>query len=436
MTPEHSKSFFATIDDHALSLVETLHTTVAHLAQAAQQDLLSIHIASLLQEHAFTIQQVDNESHRIYGKYATKETHTLLLFSHCPPQRDALTRWGAFVIRLLTFALYHKTIGSIPLNIIWLIDVEEHNENDEEPSQWLAKNRLLLQADGCLYDMQNDVSLPAPCLAFGMKGVLSIEISVETASHEQHAIHSAILPDAAWRLTWALNCLKNAHEEIHIEGFYETLVPMEDEEIELLRSMQHGEQALKQHLNVDEFLLHLHGFQLYYTYLLLPTCTVISLHSGSTHATPHTIPSFAKASLDIHLVPDQAPEDIYNKLRKHLDLQGFQDVQVKVLASRSPQYTSLRNPFAKHIYECAYALYGESMSLFPLMPQQTAYYPFKSLLAIPVVYTQIGYVQDQLYEHDTVTPVADKERQMQFLMNGMKHTVMVIEGVAYPPDTA
>ena len=369
MTLEHDKNFFASIDAQTVSLMETLHETVAQLARAAQEeDTLTTYISSLLQQHAFTRLQVDSGQRLLYGTHVTKETKTLLLFSSCSPQPNALARWGAFVTRLLTFALYHKAIGSIPLNVVWLVDIETHTENDEEPSRWLAKNRALLQADDCIYDMPNDTSLPTPCLALGMKGLLRVEIGVETASQGQHILDGAILPNAAWRLTWALNSLKDAREEIHIEGFYETVAPMEDEEITLVRNMLDGEQVLKQQLNVDEFLLHLHGFQLYYTYLLLPTCTVTSIHSGSIVATSDTLPSFAKASLDIHLVPDQEPEDIYEKIRKHLDEQGFQDVSVKVLATRSPQHTALRHWFAQTVCKSAYEVYGENLPIFPLMP--------------------------------------------------------------------
>jgi len=435
MTPEQYKNFFAAIDDHALSLTERLHTTVAQLAQTAQEGTLSTYISSLLQQQAFTRLQVDNGHYLLYGTYATKETKTLLLFSSCPPRQDALARWGTFVTRLLTFALYHKTIGSIPLNIVWLIDTEAHNENDEAPSQWLTKNQALLQVSGCCYDIPNDTFLPTPCLALGMKGLLRVEIGVETAAQNHHVLEGAILPDAAWRLTWALNSLKDAREEIHIEGFYETVAPLEDEEIALLRNMQDGEQVLKQQMQVDEFLLHLHGFQLYYTYLLLPTCTVTSIHSRSTLAFSPTLPSFAKASLDIYLVPDQEPEDIYQKLRKHLDMQGFQDVFVKVLATRNPQHTPLHHWFAQTVCRGAYVVYGESIPIYPLLPRQSTYYPFQSLLAIPTVYAHIGYTQSRLYERDTVTLVAGEEKHKQFLMNGMKHLIMIIEGMAHAPDT-
>lgn len=426
MTTEHTMNFFTAIDAHAPSLVDRLHETIEHLGQAAlHEDTLSTYISALLQQHAFSVQLVGSEQQLICGTCATKETRTLLLFSHCPPQDNALARWGAFVTRLLTLSFYRETPGNVPLNIVWLIDTKEHDEHIEELLAWLTEKQHVAPIDGCLYDIPTDTSLPDPCLALGMKGLLRFEIGIEMASQDMLVQHDAILPDAAWRLTWALSSLKDAHEDIHIEGFYETLVPMEDEEIALVRNMLPGEQALKQYLGVDEFLLQLHGFQLYYTYLLLPTCTITSIHSGSTAS--NMLPSFAKAEIDIYLVPDQEPEDIYQKVRRYLDMQGYQDVYIKVLTSRPPQHTPLRNWFAKTVCESAYTLYGEALPILPLMSTQHVCLPLQERKSIPIVYSHISYTQNKLYERDTVTR---NEKQEQILTNGMKHLALIIENMA------
>ena len=438
MTSEQHTKFLAAIDEDIFSLVDTINTTVTLLAHAEQEKgKLSTYIASLLHQYGFTTQLLNNgKKFLICGRYVTKETKTLLIFSTCPPQPSSFTRWSTFVMRLLTFGLYHKTIGSIPLTITWLIDIEEHDENDDTTSRFVKNNATWLQGDGCLYDLPIYESLPTPFLALGTKGLLSIEMEVQTAAREYHTLHSAILPGAAWRLTWALSSLKDMREEIHIEGFYDTLMPMDDEEITAIRTMTDSEQMLKQRMNVDEFLLQLHGFQLQYTHLLLPTCTVTSMHSGGDASDgQHTIPSFAQAALDIHLVPKQEPEDIYMKLRKHLDMQGFQDVRTTVRVNRSPQYTPLRHPFSSIVYESACTLYGGNIPTFPLMPEHGAYYPLQSLLNVPVVYAQISSTKDQLYEHGTVMMVEDREKQKQALTNGMKHLAMIIEGMADAIDT-
>ncbi|GAC1640158.1 MAG: hypothetical protein NVS4B12_01190 [Ktedonobacteraceae bacterium] len=427
MLPERATKFFTALDEHAFSLTENLNTMVTQLATYEKATLYTS-IASLLHQHKFRTQLLDNERFLICGRYATEKTSTLLLFSHCPPHPDAWARWGTFVTRLLTFALYHEAIGSIPMNVLWVVDTEEYKENDNAASHFIENNRILLQADGCLYDLPSDSSRPAPFLALGTKGILSVEVGVQMRSHERHSLYGAILPNPAWRLLWALNSLKDRREEILIEGFYDTLVPMEDEEIALIRNTPNDE-ALQQRMNVDEFLLQLHGFQLHYTHLLLPTCTVTSIHSGDTTLEmPHTLPSYAQASIDIHLVPQQESEDIYTKLRMHLDTQGFQDVYTKANVQQNPQHTALQNTFAQLVCTTAYTTY-EDIPVFPLLPEAVFCYPFTSLLNIPVVYIQLGYFQRQHSERDTVTTTETRERQKQFLTNNMKHLAMLIEGM-------
>lgn len=436
MLPERATTFFTALDEHAFSLTENLHTTVTQLATCEKATLHTC-IASLLHQHKFSTQLLDNERLLMCGRYATEKTSTLLLFSHCPPQSDAWARWGTFVTRLLTFTLYHEAIGSMPVNIVWVVDTEEYNENDHAASLFVENNRILLQADGCLYDLPSDSSHPAPFLALGTKGMLSVEVGVQTRSHECQSLYGAILPDPAWRLLWALNSLKDRREEILIEGFYDTLVPMGDEEIALLRNMPDDEQALQQRMNVDEFLLQLHSFQLRYTHLLLPTCTVTSMHSGEAILEmPHTLPSYARASVDIHLVPQQEPEDIFTKLRLHLDTQGFQDIYTKAYVRQSPQFTSLRNTFAQLVCSTAQTTYGREIPIFPLLPEAVFCYPFTSLLNIPVVYIQMGYFQSQFYERDTVSMGESRERQKQRLTNSMKHVAMIIEGMIDATNTA
>lgn len=434
MLPEYYEKFLAAIDELSPALHETFQTTITQLVSVVQQHgeaALHMHLSSLLQKQEFIIQSLSNEKHLICGRYSTESTKTLLLFSHCPPHPDTFARWSTFVTRLLTFAFYQKTIGSTPINIVWLIDTEEYSENGDAERRFITNNSSILQVNGCLYDLAERHVLPARFLAFGTKGLLNIALEVQTASIGHASTYGAIIPNAASRLLWALSSLKDAREEILVEDFYDTLIPMEDEEIELLRNLLDSEEALKHHLNVDQFLLQLRGFQLQYTYLLLPTCTVTSFFSDEAPSNKsHTIPFRAKATLDVYLVPNQEPDDIYTKIRKHLDTQGFQDIYTEVRVNTGPQYTPSHNPFMQVAIAAISAAYGEHFPLLPLMPQHDACYSFRSQLNIPVAFTQLGHTQSHIYKHATSLEKEYAEHQTQFLINSMKHLAFIIEGIA------
>ena len=408
-----SKYFFTAIDEQKHSLTEQLNATIAQLASVIQQQgnaALLLALSSLLQKASFRVETSDSF---ICGRYvAAGKAHTLLLLSSCPAQQDDFARWGTLALRLLTFAFYQEILGNLPVNVLWLIDI------DEQQNERSFLHELDAPLQGTLYDLPVTVPLTQPTVALGAKGLLSVNMEVETPSIAQSAMNGAILPNAAWRLLWALDSLKNAQEEVLLEGFYDDLVPMEDEEVEFLRTSLDDEQMLKQQLQVEDFLLHLHGFQRRYAYYLLPACTITHIHSGfETGEARHTLPSSAQASLDIYLVPAQEPHDIYNKLRHHLDTHGFADVKTTLQVSRKSQHAALHEPFTKLVLDTAHSVYGEQVAILPLLPQPALL--DLSQLTVPTLYTQIGTPSD-----------AGGEQQARFLQEGMQFLVLVMEGMA------
>ncbi|HLZ59107.1 MAG TPA: peptidase dimerization domain-containing protein [Ktedonosporobacter sp.] len=179
-----------------------------------------------------------------------------------------------------------------------------------------------------------------PIQALGKKGLLRVELEVQTSPHEISSAHGGIVPNAAWRLLWALGSLKSPQEEILIEGFYDTLTFPEDETVEFLRTLPDSAPRLAQQWGLPQLLLELQGFQLYYVWLLTPTCTITGIQSGTLREEPggldahRTIPGRARAQVDFQLVPGQEPHDIFAKLQRHLQVQGFSDIEVRLLESR------------------------------------------------------------------------------------------------------
>jgi acetylornithine deacetylase/succinyl-diaminopimelate desuccinylase-like protein len=406
-----SEYFFTAAKEQKRALTERLNATIAQLASVVQQAgeaALPSYLSSLLQQAAYTVKIFDT---LLCGRYVvTENVSTLLLISSCPPQQDAFVRWGVLASRLLTFAFYQKVLGHLPVNVIWLIDIDGR----QNASSLLRELDISLQ--GCLYDLPAAVSFTQPTLALGTKGLLSVDLEVKTSSPTQSATNGAILPNAAWRLLWALNSLKNAQEEILLTGFYDDVTPMEDEEVEFLHTNPDDEQVLQQPQG-ENFLFDLHGFQRRYAYYLLPTCTITHMRSGfDTVEAQHMLPSSAQASLDIYLVPKQGPHDIYNKLRLHLDTHGFVDVKITLQASRNIQHTALHEPFTQLVLNTARRVYGEQVVILPLSPQPAPH--DLSQFTVPTLHTQLGNL-----------PHKGDERQARFLQEGMQFLVSVMEGM-------
>jgi len=416
MTSAHNKRFAATVDERLPALYEMLSSTISHLVYAAQTSSTTLEnaLSSLLQSHGFTPQHTAMTHSLVYTRESLDATQTLLLYNDCSPQPDTFARWHSFVTYLLTSTLYQEVLGDIPVNLVWLLDTT--GREPDEKLLFLQKNRELLRADGCLSTLPTD----APFLALGTKGLLRVELTIRTAPLDHPTRYGSVLPNAAWRLLWALNTIKDVREEILVEGFYDTLAPMGDAEIELLRTLPDSAETLIHRLQVEHLLLRLNGFQLSYTQYLLPTCTITALQSGDGSTDGTTIPAFARASVELQLVPDQEPTDIAAKLRHHLDAQGFADVQMAVQASVDVQYTPLHDPFVRLVVAATRAIYQERVPLLPLVAHEPGQYPLHSLLGIPVAFIGSGT------PHANPVPVTEA----QSFGDAIKQLAMIIAGMA------
>lgn len=57
-------------------------------------------------------------------------------------------------------------------------------------------------------------------ITLGVRGLLYVDLSVETLPADAHSGLVNLLPNAPWRLVWALASLKDAGERVLIPGFY------------------------------------------------------------------------------------------------------------------------------------------------------------------------------------------------------------------------
>src|SRR5262249_22606365 len=136
------------------------------------------------------------------------------------------------------------------------------------------------------------------------------------------------MPNAAWRLLRALASIKDENERILIPGFYDDLRPPSDVERKLLEELPSDEEFTRRHYGVREFVLGHTGLG-YKTAVYSPTANIAGIGAGWQGPGSKTVtPSEAMAKMDFRLLPDQDPQDIFAKLRRHLDAQGFDDVEL------------------------------------------------------------------------------------------------------------
>jgi len=350
---------------------------------------LSQYVLTFLQQQGFTTHFFSSQPLLLHGEMGYKTTPTLLCYLNYDSEAPASPQAQAIAASLLSLNTYQTLLATrtdiSPITLKWVLGHKNPSYNVSQLQHGIEQQLALSQTDACLWyePIMAERTLQGNSdnfvLATGTKGYLSIELQVQTAHSPLHASYGAIVPNAAWRLLWALNSLKDQREEILIEGFYDTMKSLEDDAFQQLAALPDTAAAQAVHWGIPEMLIGLQGTQMHYAHVLTPTCTINRLGSGEDALVPsdHSIPATARAIVDFYLVPGQDPTDIFDKLKRHLHTRGFADIHVTLRYAGSPAYTPSYHSFIQQIVQSAERVYGRSPIILPILPEHV---PIRTLI--------------------------------------------------------
>jgi len=339
--------------------------------------------------------------------------------------RGAADNKGNLVARLCAVEAWLRTRGGLPLTVKFVVEGEEE-VSSAHLHQFIRQHADLLQADGCLWEAGGKDIQENPGLYMGAKGILYVELEARGANRDVHSSQATIVPNPAWRLVWALATLKDRHERILIEGFYDDVVEPTPEEIEHLRRIaaQRDDELRRRDLGLDQFLLGLSGLQLVKRNLFQPTCTICGFGAGYTGPGSKTVlPHRAVAKLDFRLVPNQRPDDIFQKLRTHLAQHGFADIEVRLLGAEHPARTPVDSPLARVVQQTVREIYGRDPVVSPLMAATGPMYELTARFGIPTVGTGAGYAHSNAH-------APNENIRLDDFFQHVKHVALIFERFA------
>lgn len=404
-------------------------------------------VKTMLQEQGYAAEIMPSNGYPVvYGEGAGASDKTLLFYLHYDVQPpEPLELWesdpfelterngkyyargvsddkGHIICRLAALAAVKDALGELPCNVKFIIEGEEEIGSSNMPA-FVEEHQDKLAADACIWEFGGVDYDGRPEQALGMRGICYVELSVETAVQDAHSgLAGSIFPNAAWRLTWALSTLKDQNERILIPDYYENVVPPSERDLELLDALPDLAAQLKETFGLQGYLHDLQdGLEFKKTAVFEPTCTICGLDSGYQGAGSKTVlPAKATAKVDFRLVPNQSPQEVLTKLRKHLDDQGFADVQIKFLGGGRPAKVDPDDPFVKLTNETAVDVYGKEPTVAPIIGGSGPNYPFIHVLNLPLVAAGIGYPGGNAH-------APNENIRHEDLVLGIKHTARIIE---------
>lgn len=326
----------------------------------------------------------------VYGEIDVGAERTLAFYNHYDVQPvDPLDLWdddpfsgvihdgrvwgrgtadnkGNLAARICAVDAYQKVYGTLPVNVKFIAEGEE--EIGSPTLEGFAEaNQDLIQADGTVWEggfLDETERLVVYC---GAKGICYVQLRARGANMDLHSQYGTIVPNPAWRLTWALSHIKDENERILVPGFYDKIQGPSGLDRKYVTRIPFNKETWAQRFGIAAFTVDLPTVELLTRHLFEPTCTIDGFGSGYTGEGMKTIvPSAATANIDFRLVQDQDPHKVYEALKQYLSSLGFDDIETELVAAEKPAKTDLGSLLVRTVVAVAEELYGEPI-VYPTM---------------------------------------------------------------------
>lgn len=313
-----------------------------------------------------------------------------------------------------------QTRGDLPVGVKFITEGEEEI-GSIHLGPWIEANPELVRADAmhCL-DGGVHPSALVPDIDLGLKSVLFIELVARGANSDIHSLNAPLVPQPVWDLVRALNTLVDANRRILIDGWYEGLWPLGEEEIEQLEenAKRLDLSKWKEEWGIEEFALGRDGIEALKARAYEPTCNIAGLTAGYQGPGSKTIvPNEARAKLDMRLPPLIDPAKAIDRLKRHLVDHGFGHLEVIIRGGtpEPPYKISVKEDISQAIIRAATTVFGEA----PVINGVSAEGTILKHVWMPTVLT--GFAQPDCNLH-----APDESIDLEYYIKGVKYAAAIM----------
>lgn len=316
---------------------------------------------------------------------------------------------GHITARLSALQKYLARHQTLPVNIIFIIEgAEESASVDLE--KYLAKYKEeLVGADLLVWEQGARNVLGQLEIAGGNKGIVTFDLSVNSAERDIHSSYGGVIDSASWYLMAALQSMRDADGRILVEGIDEQVAEPTEREMALVEEF-----ALASSENVTD----IYGLTLptlatdrrsFLKRLFFePSITIEGFETGYLGQGVKTIiPAYASAKMEVRLVPGLDPHDVLDKIQKHLVEKGFHQVEVTFTLGEKAYRSDMSAPSIVNLIDLAKRLTPEGVAVLPTSPGTGPMHTVFHALQVPIAGFGIGNANSRDHAGDENVSIAD-----------------------------
>lgn len=316
---------------------------------------------------------------------------------------------GHITARLTAVRKYIREHGSLPVNIIFMMEGAEESASTDL-DKYLAKHKKRLRgADLLVWEQGTRNNLGQLEISGGNKGIVTFDMSVRSAEVDIHSSYGGVINSASWYLMDAISSLRSADGRILVEGIYEQVEEPNERELALI-----AQYALK----TPEELKEIYGLQLpvlkeerqefLRRFYFEPAINIEGFGSGYQGQGVKTIlPAYASAKMEVRLVPGLEPHDVLDKIRKQLDKNGYDKVELTYTLGEMSYRSDMSAPSILNVIELAKDFYPEGISVLPTSAGTGPMHTVFEALEVPMAAFGLGNANSRDHGGDENVKIAD-----------------------------
>lgn len=316
---------------------------------------------------------------------------------------------GHITARLTAVRKYIRENGSLPVNIIFMMEGAEESASTDL-DKYLAKHKKhLWGADLLVWEQGTRNNLGQLEISGGNKGIVTFDMSVRSAEVDIHSSYGGVINSASWYLMDAISSLRSADGRILVEGIYEQVQEPNERELALI-----AQYALK----TPEELKEIYGLQLpvlkedrqefLRRFYFEPAINIEGFGSGYQGQGVKTIlPAYASAKMEVRLVPGLEPHDVLDKIRKQLDKNGYDKVELTYTLGEMSYRSDMSAPSILNVIELAKDFYPEGISVLPTSAGTGPMHTVFEALEVPMAAFGLGNANSWDHGGDENVKIAD-----------------------------
>lgn len=316
---------------------------------------------------------------------------------------------GHITARLTAVRKYIRENGSLPVNIIFMMEGAEESASTDL-DKYLAKHKKHLRgADLLVWEQGTRNNLGQLEISGGNKGIVTFDMSVRSAEVDIHSSYGGVINSASWYLMDAISSLRSTDGRILVEGIYEQVQEPNERELALI-----AQYALK----TPEELKEIYGLQLpvlkedrqefLRRFYFEPAINIEGFGSGYQGQGVKTIlPAYASAKMEVRLVPGLEPHDVLDKIRKQLNKNGYDKVELTYTLGEMSYRSDMSAPSILNVIELAKDFYPEGISVLPTSAGTGPMHTVFEALEVPMAAFGLGNANSRDHGGDENVKIAD-----------------------------